>query len=322
MQLQTIRRALLRVMMPMLSCATAFLGQNVSFAQVSSGTPVKLTLSQAIDLALKQNRTVQLAHLAVSDSEHKKEIARSAYYPHIKNESSILHVTELAGVAIPAGAFGVPKATGAIPETSLFIGQGSATGYTSGTGLAQPLTQMFRIRESNRAATADEAEVLIATRLTTPVREALIAGRKVLLVANSSDALIDPERKLPLNDRHNFPSMLLRERAGTPWDGQWMGAFTWRRMEGPWSSLPGGPMLDEHWSGLLPNHVLTGFPSTAFGGLVDAGVAVGWLHHAAAFVKRSFLGKGWLTVSTFDLTSPQAHENPLAPHLMKALAES
>ncbi len=31
----------------------------------------------------------------------------------------------------------------------------------------------------NRAASADEAEVLIATRLTTPVREALIAGRKV-----------------------------------------------------------------------------------------------------------------------------------------------
>ena len=174
----------------------------------------------------------------------------------------------------------------------------------------------------SRAATAEDADLLLATRLTTPAREALIAGRKVLLVANSSDALIDPERKLPLNDRHNFPSMLLRERAGTPWDGQWMGAFTWRRMEGPWSSLPGGPMLDEHWSGLLPNHVLTGFPSTAFAGLVDAGVAVGWLHHAAAFVKRSFLGKGWLTVSTFDLTTPRAQENPLAPYLMKALAES
>jgi hypothetical protein len=81
-------------------------------------------------------------------------------------------------------------------------------------------------------------------------------------------------------------------------------------------------MLDEHWTGLLPDHVLTGFPSTAFGGLVDAGIAVGWLHHAAAFVKRSFLGDAWLTVSTFDLTSPQARTNPLAPHLMKALAES
>jgi hypothetical protein len=174
----------------------------------------------------------------------------------------------------------------------------------------------------NRVATAADADTLLATRLTTPIREALLAGRKVVLIANSADALIDPERELPLNDRHNFPMMLLRDRAGTPWDGQWMGAFTWRRTEGPWSTMPGGPMLDEHWSGLLPNHVLTGFPSTAFGGLVDSGVAVGWLHHAAAFVKRSFLGRGWLTVSTFDLTSPQAQANPLAAHLVKALAES
>ncbi|MGB3579761.1 MAG: hypothetical protein WBA40_01360, partial [Roseiarcus sp.] len=136
------------------------------------------------------------------------------------------------------------------------------------------------------------------------------------------DALIDPERQLPLNDRHNFPSMLLRERAGTPWDGQWMGAFAWRRADGPWSGLPGGPMLNEHWSGLLPHYVLTGFPSTAFGGLVDAGVAVGWLHHAAALSKRSFLGRAWLTVSTFDLTSAEAAENPLTPHLVKALVES
>jgi hypothetical protein len=174
----------------------------------------------------------------------------------------------------------------------------------------------------NLAATAAEADVLVAARLTTPIHEELIDGRKVLLIANSADALIDPDRNLPLNDRHNFPSMLLRERAGTPWDGQWMGAFTWRRIDGPWSGLPGGPMLDEHWSRLLPNHVLTGFPSTAFGGLVNAGVAVGWLHHAAAFVKRSFLGNGWLTVSTFDLTSSQVHDNPLAPHLLKVLAES
>ena len=174
----------------------------------------------------------------------------------------------------------------------------------------------------NCAATSEDADVVLATRLTTSVREALIAGRKALLIANSADALIDPERKLPLNDRHNFPSMLLRERAGTPWDGQWMGAFAWRRTDGPWSGLPGGPMLDEHWAGLLPNHVLTGFPSTAFGGLVDAGVAVGWLHHAAALSKRSFLGKGWLTVSTFEMTSAESGQNPLAPHLLKALAES
>jgi outer membrane protein TolC len=116
---------------------------------------VPLKLSQAIDLALRQNRSLQLARLAVADSVHKREIARSAYFPHIKNESGLLHVTELAGVEIPTGAFGVPAATGALPANNLFIGQGSDTTYTSGTGLAQPLTQMFKIHEANRAAAAD-----------------------------------------------------------------------------------------------------------------------------------------------------------------------
>ncbi len=172
-----------------------------------------------------------------------------------------------------------------------------------------------------RTGTSDAA-VVVATRLTTPVREMLLSGRKVLLIANSVDALVDPKRELPLSDRHNFPSMLLRAREGTPWDGQWMGAFSWRRTDGPWATLPNGPMLDEHWTGLMPNHVLTGFPSTAFGGLVDCGMAVGWLHLAAAFAKRSFLGRAWITVATFELTSGEGAKNPLAPHLLAALAAS
>ncbi len=170
------------------------------------------------------------------------------------------------------------------------------------------------------ASSPDKAEIALATRLTTPVRESLLAGRKVLLIANSADALVDPERSLPPADRHNFPSMLLRAREGTPWDGQWMGAFSWRRVDGPWASLPSGPMLDEHWAGLMPKYVLTGFPSTAFGGLIDSGMAVGWLHLAAAFTKRSFLGRAWITVSTFELTSREAAANPLAPHVLAAIA--
>jgi hypothetical protein len=101
-----------------------------------------------------------------------------------------------------------------------------------------------------------------------------------------------------------------------------MGAFSWRRTDGPWAALPNGPMLDEHWSGLIPKYVLTGFRSTAFGGLVDAGIAVAWLHKAAALTKRSFLGKGWMTVSTFDFSSDEARANPLAPYVLKALAQS
>jgi len=117
--------------------------------------PLPLTLSQAIDLALKQNRDIKLAQFAVDDSRHKKEEARSAYFPHINNESKFSHITEFAGVEIPAGAFGNHPDTGLIPAQNLFLDQGAMTSYTSFSQLDQPFTQMFRIREANRAATAD-----------------------------------------------------------------------------------------------------------------------------------------------------------------------
>ena len=144
-----VRRHSLITALLVLLCAlhVAAFGQN--------SAPMPLTLSQAIDLALRQNRDLKLAQLAVVDSEHKKQIAHSDYYPHIKNTSAVLHITELEGVDIPAGAFGNHPSTGAIPGTSLFLDQGALTTYTSGTGLEQPFTQMFKIRQSNRAATAD-----------------------------------------------------------------------------------------------------------------------------------------------------------------------
>jgi outer membrane protein TolC len=120
---------------------------------------MRLTLDQAIDLALKQNHSVRLRSLSVEQMESKKDEARSNYLPQIKANGSVLHLTELAGIEIPAGAFGSYPSTGSIPSKSLFIDQGSATGYTGGVGLEQPLTQLFRIHQANVAANQD---VLVA----------------------------------------------------------------------------------------------------------------------------------------------------------------
>jgi outer membrane protein len=160
MRLTTLRRLLLKILSLSLLCTGELLGiPENSRAQNSS--PLRLSLPQAIDMALKENRDLKLARLAVTDSEHKREIARSAYFPHIKNESSVLHLTDLAGVQFPAGAFGTHPSTGPIPGQNLVIDQGALTTYTSGTGLAQPVTQMFKIHESNRAATADIKTAMI-----------------------------------------------------------------------------------------------------------------------------------------------------------------
>lgn len=128
-------------------------------AQQSSPAPMRLTLDQAIDLALKQNHAVHLRSLSVEQMQRKKDEARSNYLPQIKSSGSVLHVTELEGVAIPAGAFGSFPSTGPVPSKPLFIDQGSATWYMGGVGLEQPLTQMFRTHQANVAAKED---VLVA----------------------------------------------------------------------------------------------------------------------------------------------------------------
>jgi outer membrane protein TolC len=134
------------------------LAQGPGTAAASAGHPreasAHLTLSTAVEMALAHNRHITLAHLAVTDSEAQKKLAESHFYPTIKNESAVLHITELEGVRLPAGSIG-QTSTGILPAETLVIGQGAATSYTSGTGLEQPITQIFKIRAGVKAADAD-----------------------------------------------------------------------------------------------------------------------------------------------------------------------
>jgi outer membrane protein TolC len=119
--------------------------------------PVHLTLPSAVDMALAHNHKVQLARLAVRDSEEQKRVAESHFYPVLKNDSAVHHITELEGVVLPAGALSHGTSAGPIPAETVRIDQGASTGYTSGTELAQPLTQLFRIHAGVKAADADLA---------------------------------------------------------------------------------------------------------------------------------------------------------------------
>lgn len=146
------------VVWPLLTAILVGLPLNQN-AVGQQNAPVHLTLDQAIDLALKQNHSIHLRSLSVDQMRSKKDEARSNYFPQIKASGSVLHVTELAGVEIPAGSFGNFASTGPVPSKPLFIDQGGLTGYVGGVGLEQPLTQLFRIHQANVAAKQD---VLVA----------------------------------------------------------------------------------------------------------------------------------------------------------------
>ncbi len=113
-----------------------------------------LTLTEAVHLAISQNRALKIARLKVAENEQKKAGEHSAYFPSLRNESSTLHVTELQNVVIPAGAFGTIGGS-YVPSRATVIPQADKTWYTSGTQLSQPLTQLIRIHDANRIAAAD-----------------------------------------------------------------------------------------------------------------------------------------------------------------------
>jgi outer membrane protein TolC len=128
----------------------------VCTASAFAGEARRLTLAEAVRLAVEQNRTLKIARLKVRENEYKKDGARSDYFPTITNQSNILHITELQNFDIHQGTFGSVSGI-PVPSQDTIVPQGKNTFYSSGTMLAQPLTQLLRIHQENRAALAEIA---------------------------------------------------------------------------------------------------------------------------------------------------------------------
>ena len=135
-------------------CAVLLLG-TLLLVSAAGAQEQRLTLQEAIDLALSQNHAIKTGYYALAAEQQKRRMAQSNYFPTITNESNLLHITDLQRVEVPAGAFGVIPGGASIPPSNLFLTQGTKTLETSGTMLAQPLTQLIKIHQANKIAAAD-----------------------------------------------------------------------------------------------------------------------------------------------------------------------
>jgi len=136
--------------------ATALSACNAA-AQETSNTgspPRRITLAEAVQLALKHNHDVRIAGYAVEEKQHAKEVAKSSYFPSIRNDSNFIHVTDTELIEIKAGSLGVAGGT-PIPPANSIINQGGQNFTTSGTQITQPLTTLLKIRRENDLAKAE-----------------------------------------------------------------------------------------------------------------------------------------------------------------------
>jgi outer membrane protein TolC len=115
-----------------------------------------LTLTEAVHLAIEQNRSLKIARLKVTENEHKKAGERAQYFPTLTNQSSAVYITDLSNIIVPTGVLGTVNGS-VVPGKSVTIPQGSNSLETSGTSVNQPLTQLIRIRQANRIAAAEVA---------------------------------------------------------------------------------------------------------------------------------------------------------------------
>jgi len=132
-----------------------FVAQPFALSQQAESTPPRtMNLHEAVELALRRNHVVRIASLHVEEEQHAKEVAKSAYLPTLKNDSLFVHVTDTQFIGIPAGALG-SVGDDAVPSRTLILNQGAKTFESSGTGLVQPITQLFKIKAGNDVAQAE-----------------------------------------------------------------------------------------------------------------------------------------------------------------------
>ena len=140
---------------PLLIAGVLSAGQICAVGQTEdSPVPHAMNLEQAVALALEHNHDVRISALKVQEEQHAREVARSAYLPVLRNDTSFLYVTDSQFIEIPAGSLG-SAGSNPIPPRDHILNQGGRNIFTSGTGLTQPLTELFKIKAANDVARAD-----------------------------------------------------------------------------------------------------------------------------------------------------------------------
>ena len=131
------------------------LGGKTAVGQGNEATaPRRISLHEAVELALQHNHVIRIAKSTVDEKQAAKDVARSAYFPVVRNDSVFVHVTDTQFIEIPAGALGVIGGN-PLPARPLVLNQGGHTFETSGTGLVQPLSQLWKIKAGNDVTRAE-----------------------------------------------------------------------------------------------------------------------------------------------------------------------
>ena len=129
----------------------------VACATVANAESRKLTLDEAVSLAVQQNSVVKLAGQKVQEMDARVHGAKANYFPVLSNETNAVNVSEKQHIEITRGSLGVYSNTGPIPGTGISLPVGQQNFLLSMTTFTQPITHLFKIRAGVEVARTDAA---------------------------------------------------------------------------------------------------------------------------------------------------------------------
>jgi outer membrane protein len=143
-------------LVPLLICAAALPAQNPAFPGPPGSTPRKMTLAEAIDLALKNNQALAVSTARTDEMKSARRKAVADYFPQVSNTSTYTRLTDTDILQFAQGSFGTFPVLGSLPASNLIVKQGDLNEYLVRSQIAQPVTQLLKIRQGERIARADQ----------------------------------------------------------------------------------------------------------------------------------------------------------------------
>jgi outer membrane protein TolC len=114
-----------------------------------------LTLEEAQQLALRNNRALKLARLKVDEAGHKREGVRADYYPKLLGLANYQYFDERLGTTFTAGELGLTALPASLLAAPIPINLVKQNVFVGATVVAQPLTQLYKIDQGVKVATSE-----------------------------------------------------------------------------------------------------------------------------------------------------------------------
>jgi outer membrane protein TolC len=174
----------------------------------------KLSHKNAIDIALKQNRTIRLAQLDEANTEAKRKEAYSYFYPQINGSAGFTHNIILPTSFIPASAFGGPE--GQINSAQFGLKNAMNAGFSANQILFNQavfigLKTVKTSRELSQIATQQEKENLVL-QVSQTYYAAWVSQEQIVLLSKNLESLSKILKISQLNYENGLTRKLDYER--------------------------------------------------------------------------------------------------------------